>query len=220
MNLPFAFHALFLSLCFFSCAENTPKPSPLDSMQEIKGRDYTGSRFDVYRARVPIDWIRKDPLPEESLTDTTKSLCEFLILTPNGTIRIAIHNFPSDHIEQRIPQAAQIARWQRQLEVLIPSQSGTVPQAFSGYSGLKFKGVGLLDSKDSIVLGWSLQLGQDHYKRLLNPPDPSKTALYREMRADITIKAVGPKQPMEVHEEEIDHFARSFELIEEIPSSP
>lgn len=207
--------ALALSLLFNSC---TDAPQDLIPMQEIKGRDYSGKRFAVYRARIPVDWIRKDTLPEESLADTTKSLCEFIIPGEEGVIRIAVHNFASETLDQRIPPGAQVARWQRQFEVLIPSESSTTPQAFSGYSGLKFKGVGTLNKIATVVLGWSLQLSNEHYRMLSHPQKTADNDIYREMRADVTIKAVGPKNLMDQHEEEIIGFARSFELIEEIPS--
>ena len=226
--------ALTLLLC--SCYENPTPPSI--PMQEIKGRDYDGLRFNVYRVRVPIYWIRRESFPEESLTDTKKSICEFLIPHSNESIRISIHNFPSESIDQRIPPAAQVARWQRQFEILYPEESGIVPQAFSGYSGLKFKGVGRLKpevkdheakvqegksatlTQDTTVIGWSLQIGKDHYRALSHPLKPSENNLYREMRADVTIKVQGPKELMQEHEEEIITFARSFELIEEIPYAP
>ena len=213
--------AIAVTICLLCCScSSNDGESPSIPMQNIMGRDYEGKRFPVYRARVQAHWIRKDALPEESLTDTTKPLCEFLIRQGSEVIRISVHNFPSETIEQRIPPGAQIARWQRQFETLDPSESGTVPQAFSGYSGFKFKGVGTLKSVndvESMVLGWALQLSDEHYRTLSYPPQERNRLRYREMRADITIKAVGQKEAMEVNEEEINRFARSIELIEEIP---
>lgn len=207
---------LFIVFSFLLCSCSDNNQKTLIPMQEIKGRDYNGSRFGVYRARVPPAWIRKDSLPEESLIETTKPIGEFLISNNHEIIRITIHNFQTDNLDQRIPPAAQIARWQRQFEVLIAEESSILPQAFSGYSGLKFKGVGILNKNDSMVLGWSLQLNKEHYRTLSQSSEDKP--LFREMRADITIKAVGPKEFMEANEEEIVRFARSFELIQEIPS--
>ncbi|HEV8052878.1 MAG TPA: hypothetical protein VGP47_10320 [Parachlamydiaceae bacterium] len=234
MKLKIILKALTLSILLCSCTENPTIPSI--PMQEIKGRDYDGHRFNVYRVRAPNYWIRKDSFPEESLTDTKKSICEFLIPQGNESIRISIHNFPSESIDQRIPPGAQVARWQRQFEIIYPEESSTSPQAFSGYSGLKFKGVGRLKpeakdhkakdqdqdpkNQDITVIGWTLQLGKDHYRTLSHLPKPSENNLFREMRADVTIKVVGPKDLMQEHEEEIIAFARSFELIEEIPTTP
>lgn len=209
--------AISLSLILCACTENPSSPVAFP-MQEIKGRDYEGKRFAVYRVRIPSSWIRKDPLPEESLKDTTKAICEFLIIKGPETIRIAIHNFASENADQRIPPSAQVARWQRQFEFLIPSESMTVPQAFNGFIGLKFKGIGQVNQAETMVLGWSLQLGNEHYRMLKSPRNLSNSDLYKEMRADVTIKASGPKALMEEKEAEIARFARSFELIEEIPT--
>lgn len=194
-----------------ACAESPLPPSSF--RQTISGRNYGDRRFPVYQVSVPSGWIRRDSLPEENLSDTTKPIAEFLIPGEEGYIRISIHNFPSDTIEDRIPPAAQVARWQRQLDGLVPAESYTIPQAFGGYVGLAFKGV----QEDSMVLGWSLQMGDQHY-RMLSSPSSGNPYQHREMRSDVTIKATGPKNLMENKQEEITAFARSFELIEEIPS--
>lgn len=215
---------LTITLLLYSCADQSP--TNLIPMQEIKGRDYHGKRFNVYRARMPLNWIRRDSLPDESLQDTKKAITEFLILNYDDSeniqhIRITIHNFPSEKIEQRIPPAAQISRWQRQFEFIRPEESAINPQAFSGYSGLKFKAVGKIKedpTEESMMLGWTLQLDKEHYRMLSHPTTPAENNLYREMRADVTIKVTGPKELMEAHEEEINDFARSFELIKEIPA--
>lgn len=212
------FYLIFtLSLLLSACTESPPT-LPLNPMQEIKGRDYDHKRFNVYRARVPLSWVRKDSLADESLTDTKKSICEFFIIDDKGIIRITIHNFPSNTLEERIPPAAQVARWERQFDLLLPEESVLLPQAYNGYSGLKFKGVGMIDQKETMMLGWSLQIGQEHFQMLSHPKNPANNDLYREMRGDVTIKATGPKDIMEEHEEAISSFARSFELIQEIPS--
>ncbi|MEI8124314.1 MAG: hypothetical protein WCG42_01000 [Parachlamydiaceae bacterium] len=202
------------ALPFVGCSSPSQQTATVE--QEIKGRDYEGKRFAVYRVRVPQEWIRRDPLPNESLHDTTKAICEFIIKEDSGIIRIAIHNFASETIDQRIPPSAQIARWQGQFESLSPLESSSTPQSFSGYSGLFFKGVGVLKGEEVMVLGWSLQIAPEHY-RMLSRYETKE--LNKEMRADVTIKAVGLKELMEIHQEEIDLFAHSFELIEEIPES-
>lgn len=217
-QLPFSI-TLITCLCLLSsCADSSPSsvPSSTSSTQIISGRNYGERRFPVYRVRVPNGWVRRDILPEEPLTDTTKPIVEFLI--PGGTehIRISIHNFPSDTIEQRIPPSGQVARWQRQLHELVATESHTMPQAFGGFVGLAYRGVGKLNQVDMMILGWTLQIGDVHYRMLSSSSQNSN--LYREMRADVTIKAVGPKNLMESMEEDILAFARSFELIEEIPS--
>jgi len=208
--------ALIFCLCLLTACGEAPIPSVPSSRQLISGRNYGERRFPVYQVSVPLGWVRRDSLPEENLSDTTKPIVEFLIPGETGHIRISIHNFPSDTIEQRIPPAAQVARWQRQLEGLDPSESHSIPQAFGGFSGLGFRGVGKLNQVDTMVLGWALQIGDPHY-RMLSSPSTGNPYQHREMRADVTIKVVGPKSFMESKEEEITAFARSFELIEEIP---
>ncbi len=219
MRVFFVMSSFFLlfSACSqdLSTSSGTTQPS---KMEEIKGRNADSQRQAIYRIRVPPGWIRRDPLPEESLADTTKALCEFIIYDGGLMVRIAIHNFPSDTIEQRIPPLAQVSRWQRQLDPIYPNLSSITPQAFSGYSGFLFTGVGLLQGVETMVLGWAMQLAPEHY-RALSPPQPGdKTASYQQMKGDVTIKAVGPRPLLEKHQMAIMAFARSFELIEEIPS--
>lgn len=218
MKQPFcSISALFICMCLLSACGESPAPSSPSSRQIISGRNDGERRLPIYQVSVPSGWVRRDSLPEETLSDTTKPIVEFLIAGETGPIRISIHNFPSDTIEQRIPPSAQVARWQRQLEGLVAAESHTVPQAFGGFVGLGFKGLGRLGQIDSMVLGWSLQVGDHHY-RMLSTASSGSVHRHREMRADVTIKAVGPKNFMEGKEEEITAFARSFELIEEIPS--
>lgn len=170
----------------------------------------------LYRVRIEPTWICRDPLPTEDLSDTTKSICEFIILDDNGNVRMTIHNFPSDNMEERIPPIAQITRWQRQFDTLSHTDSYTIPQAFSGYCGLMFYGSGLQKEKEISILGWAMQLGAEHY-RSLSHPNADEESTYKQMRSDITIKAVGPSAVIDKYKEAIISFARSFELIEEIP---
>lgn len=209
--------AIFFGSLLSGCSsESAPQAALL--MQEIKGREFEGVRLAVYRVQIPSEWMRRDPLPTESLIDTTKALCEFLIQEESeGFIRISIHNFPTETIEQRISPSAQVSRWQKQFAPLYATESSTTPVAFSGFSGLSFIGRGLLDGKESMVLGWTLQIAPDHYHALSHPPLKNSAALYKQMRADVTIKAVGPRGLMEKYQASIHSFARSFELIEEIP---
>lgn len=190
-------------------------------LQEIKGRDDTHGRFAVYRARIPKEWVRHDPLPNESLADSTKAICEFIIKDSNEMIRIAIHNFPCDPTDSKPPPAAQVARWQRQFLSLSATDSYTVPQVFNGFTGLFFKGIGEMKREATIeditVLAWALQIAPEHHRMLSYPPQQEQAPIYREMRADVTIKAVGPQKITATHEEDIINFAHSFELIEEIP---
>lgn len=161
----------------------------------------------VYRARVPHDWQRHDPSPATDLTDTTQAIARFTIQDGDAHIDINIHNFPSDTLEQRIPPSAQVARWQRQLATTSEAAIVVNPTAHGGFSGLEFTAPG--------VMAWSLQITPDHYRSLSKPPD---TPLQRQMRADYTIKVTGPPHMVSHYAQEIEVFARSFELIEEIPA--
>lgn len=209
---------LLILALLLSCTTPDTKPSEPLSTEQIRGRGHEGKRPLLYRAKVPHSWVRRDPLPSTDLSDTTLSIADFFIIDDNETIRIAIHNFPSEKIEQRIPPAAQVARWQRQLENIDPSSLTIEPLSFSGYKGLYFEGVNRSGDSPTMVLGWSLQLADIHYRALTPSSDQVDTPESREKRADITIKATGPRTIMEQHKEAIAAFAQSFELIEEIPT--
>ena len=196
-------------LLFTSCQQDN-KNNPSVHMQEIAGRDHTP----IYRIRTPDSWIKRDPLPNESLLDTTKAISEFIIRESGETIRITIHNFPSQTIEERIAPQQQVARWKKQFETLFTSSSSTIQQAFSGYNGLLFEGTGIMNGQQIMVLGWALQLPLEHYQTILHSSLQEKDS----MRSDVTIKAVGPLSLMQKHKEAIIAAARSFELIEEIPN--
>lgn len=215
--IPFLFF-LFTTLISITSCDNastsdaaSKKNQPSIRLHEINGRDHQP----LYRIRAPESWIQRDPLPNESLTDTTKAICEFIIRESDEIIRIAIHNFPSEIIQERIPPEQQVFRWKNQFELLIPESSSTIPQAFSGYSGLLFEGIGILKGKSTMMLSWALQLAPEHYQILVHY---SQMPNEKSMRADITIKAVGSLPLMKKHREAIIAMGRSFELIEEIPS--
>lgn len=181
------------------------------TLHEINGRDHQP----LYRMRAPKSWIQRDPIPNESLTDTTKAICEFIIRESDEMIRIAIHNFPSETLQERIPPEQQIFRWKNQFELLIPESSTIIPQAFSGYSGFLFEGTGILKGKSIMMLSWALQVAPEHYQTLVHY---SQIPNEKSMRADVTIKAVGPLPLMKKYREAIIAMGRSFELIEEIPN--
>ena len=208
---------LFLLLLLASCSSsNTEDPFQLP-MKLIKGRDNDRSPFPVYRVRVPGEWIRRDPLPDEPMTDTTQPLVEFIIRDTEGTIRIWVHNFPYDSREQSIPPIAQKERWQRQFEILYPHETESIPIGFNGYTGVAFLAKGSAGGTEKAVLAWALQIPPQHYETLSHPKNAEEATQFKQMRADVTIKAEGPIPAIERHREEIGAFARSFELIDEIP---
>jgi hypothetical protein len=178
----------------------------------IRGRGTEGRKFGIYTMNIPKDWIRRDPLPDDPVNDTTKELCEFIINDPDGIIRITIHNFPVDTIDSRIPPQAQIARWKNQIENYDEINSHTTPIAFGGYSGLLFVGIGT-----KMVVAAALQLPIEHFRNLPANDTSRKSTLHAQMRADVTIKAVGPIVSMQKHQDEIVKSIHSFSLVDEIP---
>lgn len=187
----------FLIFILVGCSSQEQKKS---SWVEMTGRG--SPREKIYRARVPKTWKCLHPSADESLLDTRKALCEYWI--EDGLIKITIHNFPTDRIEQRIPPEAQINRWLGQLSNLDKVQTNIQPWSVGGFRGLYLSAT----NEEMMVLGWAMQLGPEHYRQLDN----------QQMKADYTIKAIGSPSVVKKHKSEIENFANSFELIEEIPS--
>jgi hypothetical protein len=212
-----------LLLLLTSCSSNLDEAasSPSISWVTILGRNEKESleRPPVYHVKVPSHWIHVPPASTESLTDTTKHIDEFFILSDSGhdKIRITIHNFPSDEIEDRIPPAAQVARWKRQFTHLNPTDEVTTPQARGGFEGLFFYGTGTLHNAPHAVMGWSMQLAAEHYRTLAHYATTSP--LGRQMQSDYTIKVTGAPALIETHRTEIESFAHSFELLHEVPAA-
>lgn len=175
---------------------------------EIEGRDNGISleRKPTYRAKVPKEWVKKNAESNESIFDTRKSLCEFHL--PEN-VHITIHNFPSNQLNDRISPQAQIARWKRQFDQWDPTSFSIEPQSFGGFVGFVFEGSGMINGESITMMGWTMQLGVEHYRHLN----------CSQMRGDFTIKAVGPNESMQEQRQAIVAFARTFGLIEEIPSS-
>jgi len=187
-----------------SCSQEGHKVAN-SSRQEICGRE--GSP--TYRADVPAQWVRKE-IPDNK-SDTTKALCEFWI---GDSIRITLHNFPSETIEARVPPAAQIARWQRQFQELDPQGLNITPFATGGFAGYHLEATGMVNGEPETLLGWAMQLAPEHFRVLVIADESS------DRRSDYTIKAVGPADLMRTHKQEIVRFAKSFELIDEIQNTP
>jgi hypothetical protein len=187
---------------------------PLTNWQQISSRDEgePEKRFALYRAKIPLDWQRTDPSDKESIADSMKPICEFAIGSGIESVRITVHNFPSNELKERIPSASQLARWKQQFEVLSPDSYATTPLSKGGFTGLHLSATGLLDGKQSSILGWSMQMAPEQY---LNLQENAFTE--RQKRSDYTIKAVGNPEAMEAFKSQIIDFALSFELIEEIP---
>lgn len=205
---------IFLFISLPSCSSNDSAYKNL-SIEEIAGRN---TDQPIYRAKVPRYWIKKEFPKNESLEDTMKPICEFYIKDDQESIRISIHNFPSNKIEERIPPNAQVARWKSQFEKLDPLSITVIPQAFGGFAGLFFEGTGVLNGQEASMMGWSMQLSIEHYQNLCYAALPCTKHDLKQMRSDYTIKAVGTDRLVKKHKNEIVAFARSFELIHEIPT--
>jgi hypothetical protein len=209
------------TLCLIGCTPPSPSPSA-SSWQSIAGRDHglphdQGQPIErplLYRALVPENWIRKDPLESESIADTTKANCTFMIVEEDGEVRLTVYTFPYTHKETRIPPQAQITRWKKQIEELDLLSVQIVPDSHGGFSGLYFEGQGKLQNKAIIVMGWSMRLAHGYDQQLAI----SRLPLDHGKRADYTIKANGPPDLVNKHRLDIIQFAHSFELIDELPS--
>lgn len=213
--------ALLLLVASGSCQETDSK----EPWYQITGRDEKLSAVEfkrqvIYQARVPKTWLVLVPEEALSLSDTTLANCTFQIDHGKEFVKITVHSFPSSAIEERIPPAAQIGRWLRQFEEIDPSAISIVPEARAGFAGYHLEACGRHQNnlkEQTLMLAWAMQLDPSHY-HALNLSNNTEEHL-RQLRADYTIKAVGPKELVEQSRDEILTFARSFELIDEIPSA-
>ena len=207
---------IFILILFILTACNKPSSTKLIlNRQFIAARDEGQSmeRPFIYQAFVPINWVRKDPLGSESISDTTKSNCEFYIHDNGETIRITIHTFPilENH---RIPPQAQISRWKKQFDEMDALESHVNTESHGGFIGLVLEGKGQYQGKETKMMGWSMQLASKYEQQL----NQGKQPLDHFKRADYTIKAIGSPELMDRHRSDLIQFAQSFELIDELPS--
>lgn len=219
MKLP-RYFITFIIFSFCSCSQQDSSSFHLNVV-EIAARDegspQTKDHPIIYRVKVPRAWSQQNPPLDESLVDTTKAIAEFYIIDGHEKIRIAIHNFPSNSMGQRIPPMAQVSRWKKQFQSINQASLSIQPQAFGGYSGFLIEATGEMHGVATTMLGWALQLASEHFRALSRPVPQILTQRYRQMRGDVTIKAVGPQQLMDKYREDIIAFARSFQLIDDIP---
>ena len=149
----------------------------------------------IYQTIVPSHWQR---LPTESdLEDTMKPICAYCIA---NEIQLVVHNFPSDTLSQRIPPQAQVTRWQRQF-----GQGSLSEECYNGFVGLRLEAQNLI--------AWAMQMDPELFLTLTGPLAFPQD---RERRSDYTIKVTGPQDLLEDHRQELETFARYFELIEPI----
>lgn len=200
---------LLLLLCTAACRK-CPERVPPFTLQEFLGRDEIVSygksiRRPVYHAKVPKGWKRIDPNEQEPLTDSRKPIVSFVI---EENLHLRVHTFPTDDLDERIPPVAQIERWKQQLK---NGKCQVQSVGHGGFAGLFLESCG--------VLAWSMQLDFDHYQTLAYlGTTVEEEEHFKQMRADYTIKVTGPQELIEKHREELMLFAKSFELIQEIPS--
>lgn len=219
----FVFLALQVLCCLLVGCSSSETSRMSFTRIDINGRDdplFPLTRHPIYRARLPKGWITHSPSPSVSLVDTTVPLCEIFIRENGAEIRITIHNFPTDAMEERTPVQAQIQRWKRQFDTIVPSSLALTPQAFSGFSGTLLELIGTIKGESKALLGWSMQIAPEHYRSLSYAFTAAQWLYQKQMRADFTIKAVGDPNLMQQYREEIIAFARSFELIHEIYNYP
>jgi hypothetical protein len=195
---------LLLLLLFCASCRHDDVP-PIYATVEIPGRL---SDQPLYRAKMPPGWRYQRP---EAVTDTTQAIAEFY--DPSGSIRFTFHNFPTD---KQVPPMAQIQRWKQQFDQL-PS-SVVKPQSFAGFVGYLFEATGTFDGEAKTVLGWAMQLAPEHAQHLQAPTSHEEALRFKEMGASFTLKAVAPPALMESHKRSLLAFARSFELVSELPS--
>ncbi|MBA2368944.1 MAG: hypothetical protein H0V82_07980 [Candidatus Protochlamydia sp.] len=197
----------FLLPFLVSCSKEA---LPFDAeWQTFNAREETenGERMAIYRAKVPSYWTRIDPSPKESLLDTKKPICEFII---EENVRLTIHTFYT-----RISPFAQISRWKAQFQELNSFSAVTTPRSQGGFVGLFFEGEGQYQGKAQKMMGWSMRLAPEYDQKLELSPNLMKNRL---QRADYTIKVVGPVEMVDRHRKGLLLFANSFELIDELPA--
>lgn len=193
-------------LILLSGCRKCPEKVPPFTLQKFTGREEAAGallvRRPVYRAKVPVGWVRCDP--EGSIRDTREPNVSFLI---ESTLKVTVHTFPTESLEERIPPIAQVQRWKQQIGA---AETRVEPSCHGGFAGLCLEGPS--------ILAWSMQLDLEHYQTLsFLASSPLEEEHFKQMRADYTIKAAGPKEIIERHKEELRFFADSFELIQEIP---
>jgi hypothetical protein len=186
------------------------------SWQTMHGREEgkASERVLLYRFKTPPNWIRRDPLPSESLVDTMKPVCEFFIPAGAESIRLTIHTFPVSSEQPRIPPIAQVSRWKNQFEEYDPLSLQIIPQSRGGFIGLLLDVQGIIQGQNQHMLSWSMQLAPEYDRQL----SASESFLDRQRRADYTIKVVASPTLIKKHRQMLLAFANTFELIEELPS--
>ncbi|MCH9611285.1 MAG: hypothetical protein S4CHLAM81_12240 [Chlamydiales bacterium] len=198
--------ALFLIFLALTACNNRPEkessytrypiPSRLEKLPG--GKKLTRP---LYQAKVPIGW---KAIPQECTEDTMKPNALFEI-TP--TLQLAVHSFPTNELQERVPSTSQVRRWQRQ-----DGNEGTLDRVHhDGFVGLMFE--------TETTLAWSFQMDPEHYQTLAFLGRTfEEQAYFRQMRSDFTIKVSGAAEEIASHRDEIFFFANTISLFHPIPA--
>lgn len=205
----------FLLFFYLTSCSDQSNESVNHVWQTMAARNNTHSQFRplIYHAVVPPKWIRIDPDSTISILDTTQAICEYWIHEQDDKIRITIHTFPIHESIPRIPPIAQINRWKTQFDQLDSLDILITPQSHGGFTGLYFEATGIYQNMPNTMMGWSMQLATEFERKLSlhrSPLDSYKLA-------DFTIKVVGTPSMIERYKPDITQFAKSFELMDELP---
>ena len=170
----------------------------------------------LYRAKTELNLT---PLATEAafVSDSTLANRSFLIQENGEELKITIHSFPYENFKDRIPPPAQIARWKRQIRTRAGSPVIVEPKSHGGFSGLYLEMDGEMEGQGVKVLAWAMQLAPEHYRTLVYQEDRDWNDRI-QLASDYTIKVTGSPGLVEKYKQELKDFARSLELIEEIPS--
>jgi len=209
------FWLLFLLVLAACSSESPEKYSEEDySWQEFQARNEELSlvRPVIYRAFVPNSWTRKDFGANGSISDTKKPICEFIVADSADQVHLTIHTFPFNHSQARIPCQAQMMRWKNQFEELHPLLTHVYNETHGGFCGMKLEAQGVFQQKEQKMIAWSMELANEHERQL----HLSARKIDNYKLADYTIKVVGSPHLVDKHKNEIQKFAESFELIEEL----
>jgi len=221
-KIPLLLAAITLAFIFESCSSEKKEESLTFQTILIRGRNEglnITERPYIYRISIPLEWSYKEVDLTTSIADSRLPIAEIHIGEAQGEVLISLHNFPLEKNARTIPPMAQISRWKGQFTSLDHTKSSLIPQSFSGYVGFRFEGAGIIKGRQTTVLGWALQVSPEHFLTLSYPRDELEEEVLKQMRGDVTIKVTGPPKLVEKHKQAIDRFARTFEMVHEIPSA-
>ena len=165
----------------------------------------------IYELVFPKDWTIVSRSRRDFPQDTTLPFFEAKIGDDQNSIRITLHYFPEPLANDKIKPIAQVRRWKTQFSSLDPLKDTIQPVSFNGFQGFKFEASGIQKGEETKVIAFALELGAEH-ALTLRRTNPQSAAL-----ASVTIKAVGAPSLIDSHLADIISFAKSFQLVEDLP---